>query len=258
MFVSVLTNATLLTQKHIDVFLEYPVSQLSITMYGFSKEVYERMTGIAGSHTRFLQAIQLLNSNGIPFELKSVATSVNQQEMPMMQEFADQIGVPFRFSTKVIPENNGCRQPLDCALSPEEELWFDMNDQGKRKAWEYASTNQESYHEHRLARRAGHYRFLCHAGDKDIAISADGQLHLCLNFRDSGYDLLTGSVTEGYDKYVKVARDEIASGDYHCLVCPDIHYCDQCAAEIGLLGSFQYGKEPTCVVARLRHEWLEP
>jgi MoaA/NifB/PqqE/SkfB family radical SAM enzyme len=256
MFVSVLTNASLLANEHVDVLVEYPVSHLSITMYGYTKDTYERMTGVVGSHERFMTAINLLKKNQIPFELKSVATTINKHEMFKMRDYAASLGAPFRYSTKLIPENNGCRECLNYVLTPEEALWFDVNDKKKHEAWEYAAESPPSDHEYKDARKERQLRFLCHAGDKDVTISADGQLRLCLNERRSGYDLLNGSISEGYETYIKAARDELAPAGYKCLTCPDIKYCDQCAAEIGLIDGFEYGTQPTCVLARLRHEWL--
>lgn len=254
MFVSVLTNASLLTADHINVFIEYPVSQLSITMYGYTKETYERMTGSEGSYERFMKAIRLLKENQIPIELKSVATKINQHEMFEIKNFAESLGVPVRYTTKLIPENNGCLKALEYALSPEERLWFETNDETKRLAWEYAAESPASDHEYKNEKIKRLCRFLCHAGDKDVTISADGQLRLCLNERRSGYDLLHGSMDEGYETFIKIAREEKAPEGYKCLSCPDIKYCDHCAAEIGLIEGFDFGNEPTCVLARLRHE----
>lgn len=258
MFVNVLTNASLLTSEHIETFLEYPVSQLSITMYGASSQTYQRMTGVKGAYEKVVKAVTLLKESGVPFELKAVATTITQHEIFQIRDFAEDLDVPFRYSTKLIPENNGCSVPLGCALSCKQAFWFDQNDDRKREAWRYAAASPDSDHAFRAGRRARGLKYLCHAGDRDVAISADGQLHLCLNERSSGYDLLTGNFEDGYRTFIVSARDEKAPECYACLTCPDIKYCDQCAAEIGLVGDYEYGTQPTCVLARMRHEWLEP
>jgi len=256
MFVSVLTNAAELKPEHIASFIEYPVSHLSITVYGHSPEVYEQMTGVAGSHEKVMQAIRQLKEHNIPFELKSVATKINQHEILALRQFAEELDVPFRYSTKLVPENNGCLDVLEHAITPEEALWFEQHDDKLHEAWERGVANLDLFHEHRNCRRSCGFRYLCHAGDKDATISASGMLHLCLNERSSGYDLLNGSMQEGYETFIKVARDEKAPEGYQCLTCSDIDYCDHCAAEIRLKGNFDFGNEPTCQLAHLRHERL--
>ena len=55
-----LSNITLLSQKHIDLFKEYPVELISTTMYGYSEETYERVTGVKGSYSKFMNALDLI------------------------------------------------------------------------------------------------------------------------------------------------------------------------------------------------------
>lgn len=71
--VSLLTNITLLTDKLINLFKEYPPEIISTTMYGYDKNTYERVTGVSGSYDQFMEALDKLIANEIPFELKYVA-----------------------------------------------------------------------------------------------------------------------------------------------------------------------------------------
>jgi len=256
MFVSVLTNAAGLKPEHIISFLEYPVSHLSISVYGFSPETYDQVTRTSGNFQKVMRAISLLEEHNIPFELKSVATKANKREILALCRLAEELEVPFRYSTKLVPENNGCLDVLEHAITPEEAFWFEQNDEKRRQAWERGAANMDLYHEDRNCRKSCGFRYLCHAGDRDATISADGTLYLCLNERSRGYDLLSGTIQEGYEAFIKIMRDEKAPEGYKCLACPDIDYCDHCAAEIRLKEDFDFGNEPTCQLARLRHEWL--
>ena len=46
-----LSNITLLTERHIELFQEYPVELVSTTMYGCSEKTYEGVTGVKGSYS---------------------------------------------------------------------------------------------------------------------------------------------------------------------------------------------------------------
>ena len=71
--ISLLSNITLLSQKHVDLFKEYPVEVISTSMYGYNQESYEKVTGVKGSFKQFMDALELLQKNEINYELKFVA-----------------------------------------------------------------------------------------------------------------------------------------------------------------------------------------
>ena len=73
LIVSVLSNISLLNEKHIKLFKKYPVAQISTTMYGVSEKTYRRVTGIKGGYEKFRHGLFLLKENNIPFELYSFA-----------------------------------------------------------------------------------------------------------------------------------------------------------------------------------------
>ena len=79
--VSLLSNITLLSQKHIDLFLEYPVEVISTSMYGYTEESYEKVTGVKGSFKKFMNALELLQKNNIKYELKFVAMEQNIDDL---------------------------------------------------------------------------------------------------------------------------------------------------------------------------------
>jgi MoaA/NifB/PqqE/SkfB family radical SAM enzyme len=49
LLVSVFTNATLIDEKHIELFRKYPPRDMEVTVYGVTRETYERVTRRPGS-----------------------------------------------------------------------------------------------------------------------------------------------------------------------------------------------------------------
>ena len=52
--VELLTNATLITQEHIDIFNEYPPANISISMYGKDENTYRKVTNTQGSFIKLI------------------------------------------------------------------------------------------------------------------------------------------------------------------------------------------------------------
>ena len=73
LLVSVFTNATLIRPSHIALFKKYPPRDLEVTIYGSSKEVYERVTRRPGSFNAFERGLSALLEAGIRVRLKGIA-----------------------------------------------------------------------------------------------------------------------------------------------------------------------------------------
>src|SRR5258706_7500926 len=108
--VTLFTNGTLITEKIADYLVEWPPFAIEITLYGRTKETYEALTQIPGSYERCLRGIKLLREKGLPLKLKTVATSINKHEIFAMKQFADDLGVEFKFDGQINPR-------IDCSQS---------------------------------------------------------------------------------------------------------------------------------------------
>ena len=91
--ITLFTNGTLITPRIADYLAIWRPFAIEITLYGRTKETYERLTGVPGSYEKCLRGIHLLLERKLPLALKSVAVTVNVHELHDMQEFADELGV---------------------------------------------------------------------------------------------------------------------------------------------------------------------
>jgi MoaA/NifB/PqqE/SkfB family radical SAM enzyme len=251
--VSVLSNASQLTQEHIEVFKEYPLTIFSTTMYGYTKKTFETVTSLKGSYRSFMDALKLLVKNRIPTEVKAVALKENMHEILAIERFVqDELCVPFRYSDMLRAGNGGEFGILKHRLTAEEAFWFDQNDKLRVDYW--SKTAQDStirpYNDER--RKQGR-KYFCHAGDQNAFISYKGMLHICEGERANGYDLSNGSFLDGWN-YISDVRNCDAPKNYPCLTCADYRYCEQCAAEIST-ENYIFGEHPKCKLAKMRHEW---
>jgi radical SAM protein with 4Fe4S-binding SPASM domain len=251
--VEILTNGTLIDDKIIDLFTEYPPLKLDITIYGMLPETYEKITQVKGSYNQFMSGIDKLIKNNIPFELKTVGLNINQHEILDMKKYAQELGVNFRYSFNISPMVNGNKSTTQYRVTVNEALFFDSVDSDRKNFWSRMKVkpryNIENF------RIDSRYRvYLCKAGKNNFLISASGMLYACIRERCHGYNLLNGTFKEGWDNHIlNSIREKTASDNYPCLKCENLKYCDHCAAESELEnGNPELPVEFRCELAKRR------
>ena len=59
---TVYTNATMVTDKVMELFQKYPPHKIGVTMYGASNETYARLCGCKDGYDRFMVGLEKLSS----------------------------------------------------------------------------------------------------------------------------------------------------------------------------------------------------
>lgn len=117
--VDVNTNGTLIDEKVADRLLSCPPSKINITLYGASRESYERLCGDGAAFDRVLRAIDLLLERKFLVCLNATLTPENAEEMDAISTIAKSKGLVLRTTGYVIPPSR--RGERECAyrLAPE-------------------------------------------------------------------------------------------------------------------------------------------
>jgi MoaA/NifB/PqqE/SkfB family radical SAM enzyme len=106
--ITLFTNATLITEDILELFLKYPPRNVQVSMYGCTKETYEKVTQNKGSFDAFAKGMELLQGNGINIRLKAIAMRSNLHEIPDMARFAIQrTGKPLIFDPILFMRRDG-------------------------------------------------------------------------------------------------------------------------------------------------------
>ena len=257
-----LSNITLLNQHHIDLFKEYPLELMSTTMYGYSEETYERITGVKGSFKRFMDALELLRKNDIRYELKFVTMKQNVEDLYKVREFGKQLGVEMVVSTGIHPESDGSLDPMDCRLAPEEAAGFDMKDPGRKAFWEDVA-RQLAAGEIPLIPDRAQKRFAegllypCSIAYQHVFITSDLHMQGCVRASYRKYNLRKGSFDQGWEYLQKELVQKKCSPAFKCKTCQDIRFCEQCTANFAQVnGDEEKIDDFYCKVAALRHEFV--
>ncbi len=87
LLVSVFTNAVLISDEHVRLFKRYPPKNMEVSVYGVTRETYEKVTRKPGSFEAFSRGLGLLLENGIPVRLKAMALRSNVHELEAISDF---------------------------------------------------------------------------------------------------------------------------------------------------------------------------
>lgn len=89
--IDVFTNATLLTEGHIDQFVEHSV-KVRVSIYGSTARIHDSITQVPGSFTRTTRALRLLHEAGIPTSIAVVAMKANQDDLESIGSYVKSLG----------------------------------------------------------------------------------------------------------------------------------------------------------------------
>ncbi|MBI4124634.1 MAG: radical SAM protein [Deltaproteobacteria bacterium] len=223
--VQLLTNATLVTAPIADQIKALSPASVDISVYGATKETYEKVTGVPGSFKKFVTGVDLLCKRNVTMMLKLVLMTLNVHELDLMKRFARERRLRYQFSTQIHPKVDGSQSPLAYRLAVEQAfaIWrqeavdpWIRSEQGVK--WMEANGGEEEC-------GGGKGLFPCACGKNRAAITPHGKLNLCLSVYEPRYDLTRGSLKEGWQTLVAMTAKARPGPEFECLECPLTRYC---------------------------------
>ena len=209
LLITLFTNGTLLTPKSADYLSEWRPFSVEITLYGRTKETYERVTGVPGSFEKCMRGIRLLMERKLPLKLKAVVMNLNVHEIWDLKRFVEEdLGLEFRFDAMINPRIDGSRRPTQVRLRPEEIVQLDVQDPKRMAEWKrfvekFCGSPRSPQRPHRL--------YECGGGVGSFTVDPTGGLSICVLSREDVYDLRNGRFSDGWDGFIYSLRQrEIA------------------------------------------------
>ena len=242
------TNGTMLNEKIVDRLAKLPPSNIEITLYGYSEETYEKVTGIPGSREKCYRGVDLLLERNLPLKLKTVVMKTNQHEFMDMFEFAESRGVRFKWDTQINPNLDSSLTPCNVRLTPQEAV--DLEFSVPSRAAEY-----KKYFEEKKLRTSR--LFACGAGSQTFHIDPYGKMSMCILLRDREYSLKEMSFKQIWDEAFPPLYRKMRSADHQCNSCDLITLCSKCPAWSHMeKGSLEGRVEYSCEVGHRRAQKL--
>jgi radical SAM protein with 4Fe4S-binding SPASM domain len=265
LLVSVFTNATLITEEHIELFRQYPPRDVEVTIYGVTQETYERVTRKPGSFDAFMQGLDLLFDSGIKVRLKAMALKSNAPELPQIANFCREYTKDyFRFDPflhlRFDRNSKRNKEIMSERLSPSEIVALEGSDPER---FESLKKGCDKLIVPEFSNYTCNHLFRCGAGNGNFALSYDGHLRLCSSLwhPDSVYDLKKGSLTDAWHNFIPMVRGmrsekkEILD---KCRSCSLINLCLWCPAHTYLeTGEMDAQVDYFCKVAHARADALK-
>ena len=247
------TNGILIDERIADRLVELPPFAIEITLYGRTRETYERLTRVPGSFDRCMRGIRLLKERGLPLKLKSVAVTINQHEMGDMQRFAEEeLGLPFKFDGMINARIDCSHSPLNVRLRPTDMVRLDYEDPARRAQWATLLPDPAA-----PAMPASDQTYHCGGGVSAYAIDPEGKLSICVLSQQDTFDLRAGGFKDGWDGFMRETRAKKVTRPSKCTTCKLRGLCSNCAATAELEnGDAETPVEYFCEVAHLRAQAL--
>jgi radical SAM protein with 4Fe4S-binding SPASM domain len=250
LLVTLYTNGTLVTDRIADLLAEYRPFKVEITLYGMTRETYERVTQIPGSYDKCLAGIRRLVEREVPLTLKTMALSWNYHEVPAMEAYARSLGLKFRFDTHLNPRVDcGANRNPELQLTPEQSLALDLADPEKmREMREFCETFA------RPGRRPeSDFVYQCGAGQNSFTVDPYGRLQMCQLSRRKFVDLRERSFDEGWDRHFPEFRSRRWQTNSVCRRCNLLSLCGACPGAVEMETGDVEGILPTfCEIAHRR------
>ncbi|MDD4899582.1 MAG: radical SAM protein [Candidatus Omnitrophica bacterium] len=265
LFISVFTNATLITQKHIDLFKKYPPRDIEVTVYGVTEATYEKVSNKKGSFKAFMRGLKMLLDNGIKVRYKAMAIRSNVHELPLISEFCrERTKDYFRFDPflhlrfDANPKRN--EEIKSERLSPKEIVAIEKADDERYGALRKGCNeliNPEFEHFN------CNHLFHCGTGNGSFTVSYEGYFRLCSSLWHPQCicDLKTGDLSQIWEKFVLQVRDLRSDNKAFldkCRKCSLVNLCIWCPAHAHLeTGKMDTPVEYFCEVAHARAEMID-
>ncbi len=220
--ITILTNATLITEERAERLRALRPEHVDVSIYGATAETYERVTRVPGSFERFLTGVALLRERAIPLIIKMPVMTLNRHEVEQARALVEGWGIKFVYCSDIHPRVDGSLEPLQYRLTPQEVIQVDRAMGGS------PSRDRRGKGTGGRCQAAGPL-FTCKCGQNSVAVTPYGRMNLCVVFPVPGYDLRTGTVSDGWKTLVEFvdAANTDPGEAYECPTCTLEDRCRQ-------------------------------
>jgi radical SAM protein with 4Fe4S-binding SPASM domain len=228
LLITVFTNGTLITPNIADYLVQWRPFSIEITLYGQTRETYERVTGISGSYERCMRGIRLLKERGLPLKLKTMAIKPNIHELWEMKQFVEEdLGLEFKFDAMINARFDSSRGPLAVRLTPQEVVGLDLMDPHRALEWKRFD---ERFTCQAASSEKANELYHCGGGINSFAIDPYGMLRLCILSQNPSYNLREGRFQEGWEGFLSEVRQKRVTRHSKCVACEIKAMCGMCPA----------------------------
>lgn len=185
---SINTNGTLIDNDTFEWLKLYAPSRINITLYGSSRETYEKICGNPDGYDKAINSILSLKEIGIPVVINASMIPENSKDMKDIIEFGKKYNINTRISTYMFPPIRRLKETNDSRFTPEEsgimnvrklEFQLDKKEFKNYLVTKLNSLNENTFNEEDTWGSHKDEYMHCRAGRSAFWISWEGIMYAC-------------------------------------------------------------------------------
>jgi MoaA/NifB/PqqE/SkfB family radical SAM enzyme len=179
----VLSNLTLIKEKHISVLEKLKSITIQTTLFSTKADIHDKITGFKGSHLKTTELIKLLNNKGVKVQISCPLLKQNYQTFRELQRWADDLDYKFYPNFDIVAQTNFNTSTLRNAVNNQQkvDLIKELIILDKHPFWsKWKGVNQETESELSL------FENPCEAGISQITIAPNGDVFPCMLWHIAG------------------------------------------------------------------------
>ena len=249
---AILTNGIALTADRVESIAEYHPRCVQLSIYSLDEHVHDAITRRANSLRRTLDALHMLRHNGVRVEIACTLMKENASDAFCLADWAEEHALPLQFGFKLTNSSNPMRHPEEHRVDSDvlRKLLRDPRINPVPRAMKKGRQPKPP-----------HDRSLCHAGLRNLALSAAGDVFPCNSLRLRVGHMAEHSLCDIWPQSPILADWRHISIDTYdkCRVCAARGICEPCPAsfyaETGRLDAIH---PDDCRIGRLFWESMNP
>lgn len=224
---SLFTNGSLIDEEVIKKLKEIKPFSVEVNFHAMDEMIFDKITQTKGSYQKARKAVDLLLNNNIHLILKTSGIKLNKEEVVKVNRFARNLGILHTFSGEITPRRDGSTEPVKHSLSVQEihslryachpEMFPSHDEYGRFRIKPEMSI-----------KRSHHKLFNCEVGQNAFSIDPYGRMNLCLQINYPQYQILKGSIKDGWQRIKDFVDSLRPPEDFKCRDCGFLEYCSWC------------------------------
>lgn len=269
LMVSLNTNGTMMTEQMVSFLADNPPQRVNLTLYGASRETYQKLCGDGNAFERAYQGVEMLRQAGIPLKLNYSMTPLNQGDVQQVYSFARERGLLMQTASYMFPPVRACADgtcgvfrltPEEAAQAQLEYDQFRMNEAQLLERVKRVLEGKEIQDPDWECQELPTERIRCRAGSTTFWVTYDGQMRPCGMMQVPSVNIREGNFQSAWET-IRQERDKIMIPD-RCSSCEWKQICEFCpAASYGETGRFEDVPEYLCqkthTYLRLAQKWMK-
>ncbi|MBI5400356.1 radical SAM protein [Candidatus Saganbacteria bacterium] len=227
-----------------------------IAVYGATREVHDHITRNPGSYDATMRGFAYLKEAGGSFTVQLIPMKDNYHQYDLMVKLAQSLSKHYRIGAPWLYLSASGDPIINEEIKKQRLYQKDVIELDKPSLSYEEKMEQENAGCAYVKRGDDRLFAACIANRRDFHVDPYGQMTFCSFIKDPKmrYDLRTGTVKEGWDKFIPSLADKVrGTKDYleGCAVCEDRKNCRWCPV-YGYLehGDFSKKMEYLCAVAK--------